>query len=198
MGVVIPVGETQCVLRWSLQGDPEEQVVTLGVNDTLSTDPELTAAAVYNAATQNTSITPVVAMNQGWTFVGVTCYLQDDPGQVVGIFNNPITANTGGLLTLPTNCSFLVHKVTATAGRTGKGRMYLPAYVLGEGSIGVNGEITASFSTLQGRLDAFYDFLTTGESLEPKLFHSTAVPSTDITSFAMDPRIATQRRRMRN
>jgi hypothetical protein len=198
MGVVWPVGETQAVLRWSLQGDPEEQVVTLGINDTFTSDPELTAAAVYNAATQSSSITPVIAMNQGWTFVGVTCYLQDDPGIIVGEFNNPITANTGGLLTLPTNCAFLVHKVTAESGRSGKGRMYLPAYVLGEGSIGVNGEITASYSTIQARWDSFYSLLTVTESLEVKLFHSTPRASTPVTSFMLDTRIATQRRRMRN
>jgi hypothetical protein len=137
-------------------------------------------------------------MNQGWTFVGVTAYLQDDPGQVIGEFNQPITATAGGLLTLPTNCSYLVHKVTAESGRSGKGRMYLPAYVLGEGDVGVNGIIESSYSTVQARLDEFYDNLTTGESLEVKLFHTTPRASTPVTSFLLDAQIATQRRRMRN
>lgn len=197
MGVVPPVGETQCVLRWLVSGDSEEQVCTLGVKDNLSTDPELTAAAIYTAATATGSLTPTAAMNQAWTFVGVTCYLQDDPGQQIGVFNNPVTATTGGLVTLPTNCAYLVHKNTAQSGRSGKGRMYLPAWVLGEGDIGINGIIESSYTTIQNRLDTFYDALG-DESLDVKLFHSAPVNSTPVLSFTLDTQIATQRRRMRN
>jgi hypothetical protein len=137
-------------------------------------------------------------MLQPWTFVGVTCYLQDDPGQVIGEFVDPITATSGSATSLPTNCAFLVHKNTTESGRQGKGRMYLPAFPLGEADVNNTGTITANFSAVQTRLDNFYDYLTTTESLEVRLFHTTPRASTPIDSFSLDTRIATQRRRMRN
>jgi hypothetical protein len=198
MGVVWPVGEFQSVLRWSLTGDPEEMVCTLGVRHASETDPSTVAQDIYDAATASASITSLAALNQGWTFVGVTCYLQDDPGQIIGTYNNPITATVGGLLTLPQNNSFLIHKVTGSSGRQNKGRMYLPPYVLGEGDVSVGGVIGSGvYTTIQGRWNQFEGNLSTA-GITPVLFHSLGGPSTPITSFLLDPVIATQRRRLRN
>lgn len=197
MGVVIPVGEFGVALRWSVLGDPEEMITTMGVRHSTETDPGLVAVDIYNAATGAGSITPVSGMNQGWTFVGVTVTLQDDPGQSVAVFNNPITATVGGLLTLPQNVAFLVHKRTALSGRQNRGRFYVPPYPLGEGDVDITGTINSgAFTTLQNRWNVFYANLGTSD-MDPVLFHSIPVASTPITAFVLDTRVATQRGRLR-
>ena len=72
MGVSIPVGQAQVVLRWSLSGDPEEMVSTIGIDPDGETDPAVIASEMYSAAVATGSLTPASAMNAFWTFVGVS------------------------------------------------------------------------------------------------------------------------------
>lgn len=196
MSIEIPVGETLVVLRWTLAGDNEEMVTTFGVHDLSTNDPAVTAEDVYTQATDASSITPAVNLLTNWTFNGVSCYLQDDLGQVVGHANHPISGGTGATSSLPQNCCTLIKKLTASAGRRNQGRFYCPPFNLGEADVTQSGAIlSARAAVIQGDWDAFYDRLVTSE-LAPVLFHSTG-PSTPITSFSLDPVIATQRRRLR-
>jgi hypothetical protein len=197
MPMNIPVGQGLAVLRWSNLGDPEEQITTFGLDERPEFDAHDTAVDIYGWATSSTSITSLAAMNQGWTFNGVTFYLQGELGTTVGVHNAPITAVVGGLSTLPTNCSLLVQKHTALSGRRNRGRFYVPAYSLSEGDINPNGVLDSAFyTTLQNRWDVFYDAIIAGGA-QPVLFHSIELDSTPITSFIVDIQIATQRRRMR-
>lgn len=197
MGVVVPVGETLAVLRWILDGDPEEMVSTIGVNYEGSTDPNVVAAQVFVAAAGSASICDETAMVGGWTFVGVTTYTQDDPGMLVGEFNDPIVSTSGDTNALPSNCAFLVHKSTASSGRQNKGRMYLPPFLGVESEVSRTGLIIANYSAYNARVEDFFAGLVS-QDLNPRLFHSTPIPATPITALTLDTQIATQRRRMRN
>lgn len=197
MGVIIPVGQAQCVLRWVSTGDPEEMVSTIGVDPLAITDPTVLAHEVYDAAVVTGSLTPAAALNALWTFNGVTVYFQDDPGQRVGVWTAPLTGIGATHVTPPTNCALLVKKFTALSGRANRGRMFLPPFGIGEGDVNNNGVILgATYTTLQNRINEFETQLNS-IPVTPVLFHSTPVDSTPLTALVLDTQIATQRRRMR-
>lgn len=199
MGVVIPIAEYQANLRWSLSGDPEEMVCTLGLDYTgvLSPLPADVAELVYDAGALEGSLWDAAAMINQWTFVGVTVYLQTAEGLAVGIHNEPRTYTAGSALSLPHNCAALVRKVTGLSGRKNTGRWYLPAGYLNESQVSPAGVIDgADYTSLQDRIDEFLTNLGTAD-LVPTVLHSDGSPSTPITSMVLDTQIATQRRRLR-
>lgn len=198
MGVQVPVGEVQVVLRWLTQGDPEEMVSTFGLN---GRGPYASAqeVAVSIAALANTNLCPASEMASSYTFVGATAYVQQDAlGSEVGesLVN---VSGTGSWSALPNNCAFLVRKRTATGGRSGRGRCFLPPWRLGEDDIDTAGVIgNSAKASLQASVDAFVDAVETAFSPDALvLFHEDGTPSTPITSWTVDGKLATIRRRMR-
>lgn len=97
----------------------------------------------------------------------------------------------------PSNC-YLVKKSTLTGGRKGKGRTYFPG-VAREGMDGAGllvGDIVADPEPVTGFWNRLLNYLGLGD---PYLLHTD--PDDDpsqITAFTMDPRIATQRGRLRS
>lgn len=199
MGVIIPMAEYQANLRWSLEGDPEEMICTLGLDYTgvLSPLPQDVAELVYDAAALEGSIAAADAMIQPWTFVGVTVYLQTAEGIAVGIHNEPRTYSAGSPTALPQNCAALVKKVTGLSGRKNTGRWYMPSGYLNEASVSSSGVIAGGdYASIQGRIDDFLTNLGTAD-LVPTVLHSDGSPSTPIIDMVLDTQIATQRRRLR-
>lgn len=197
MPSIIPPGQSLGLLRWSVAGDAEEMICTIGFGaEGLTVQEE--ADHLYLAATQATSLTPLGAMNQPWTFVGTTVYqrgLGGDP--VVAFHNQPLTATAGSATALPSNCALLVKKITATAGRRGRGRFFPPPALIDEGGVDTNGTInSATYTTINNRVISFYGNLGI-QGLNPLLFHADGSEATPITSLVLDTRIATQRTRMR-
>jgi|SRR6185312_11470062 len=98
----------------------------------------------------------------------------------------------------PNNCAFLLHKVTGSGGRRGRGRMYVPGCAEGDiDNLGVLG------STIKAVLDAsatnfLSDLVTLADVDACVLLHqSSPFTPTIITGLTVDTRIATQRRRLR-
>lgn len=198
MSVIVPVGEAQIVLRWLSASDPEEQVSTLGSSGIGGfADAQALAASIAAAAVG--TFTGAGDMVDGWTFVGCTVYRrQDGGGSEIGesVVNVTDTTSVAGL---PTNCALLVRKRTALAGRANRGRMYLPAALIGEDQVDRNGLLSdAKRTSLQTALTNFFDTVNTAlDTDELVLFHSDGSPSTPITALVLDNQIATQRKRMR-
>jgi hypothetical protein len=197
VGVVVPVGEVQVVLRWLAAGDPEEMVSTFGIS---GRGPYSSAqdVAVSVAAITATELCPATLMASGYTFVGVTAYVQQDAfGAEVGESLVNI-AGSGGWSALPNNCAVLVRKRTASAGRQGRGRLFLPPYRIGEDDVDLAGVIDGgAIGSLQSEIDDWVLALETaftGDDLV--LFHQDGDP-TPITSWGVDNKLATVRRRMR-
>lgn len=193
----IPPNSSLFVFRWSVAGDAEEMVVTLGgVHDPADT-PEEAADRAYTAAVEGSLFTAVSSMNQPWTFVGVDCYKRLGGDPLFGSHTEPITATAGSATALPTNCSLLIKKITSVSGRKGRGRMYPPPALIDEGSVDTNGTITpVAYGLIAGRVNAFYAQLV-AQNIQPMLFHADGAAPTPVTSFNLDTRIATQRQRMR-
>jgi hypothetical protein len=108
------------------------------------------------------------------------------------------TAGTGSNPGMSPQVSFLVHKATLFGGHAGRGRMFIPG--LQESSVGADGNLDGGTVTaLQGGVDDLLSDLGTA-LLIPVLLHGAASPLTTpstITSFTVDGKVATQRRRLR-
>lgn len=195
---MIPDGEYQAVPIWSLTGDPEQMSCVLGiipdVNSSFSSvsamcqnvSDALVAAQVCNAA----------SMASGWTFLGVRGYQRVGSAIIVGEFATSI-AGTGTWENPPNNCSVLWRKVSATPGRAGRGRMYLPPFSVDEIGTAKTGVLSTGFVAGQViRADALLVELAARETVLT-IQHADGSPSTPVTRLVPQNQLATQRRRMR-
>lgn len=99
------------------------------------------------------------------------------------------------------NTAYLVKKASGTPGRHAQGRMFLPG--VQEALVGAAGDLAPLLRTsLQTAMDAFKDELET-RNFDACILHQEGAgpgptpPPTPISNFVVDPRVATQRNRMR-
>ena len=108
------------------------------------------------------------------------------------------SVGSGGGASASPNVAILVSKNTAFGGRAGRGRFYHPGPQ--ESEVDPNGALSGAFvAGMQTEVNDFFGALTTA-GLEPVLLHGVGSPlttPTPITSFTVDGRVATQRRRLR-
>jgi len=201
MGVNIPVGFGQFTWPVRLIGDLEEMVFTVGFVDGDDTDaPNDVANSISNALLAQpifaaSSISNQYSMGPGRVTVNRALGTFEGVGSVS-------RTGTASLTTLPHNCAILVRKNTALGGRRGKGRIYLPPWMIAESNITPAGvifqtgvdSVTLDFETWRAQLSAL--------NLQAVLLHgdspNSATPSpTPILNFACQSVIATQRTRLR-
>lgn len=108
------------------------------------------------------------------------------------------TPGTGGGTPASSAVSILVQKLTALGGRPGRGRLYLPG--VQESEVDEAGNLSGAF--VDGLQDQFDDFFAelVSSGMPPVLLHSETSPiatPTDVTGFAVQTVVATQRRRQR-
>lgn len=193
---VIPVGFSQIVFFFQLAGDPEPMLVTLG--------------AETSGITPSSGIDMANGFFDAWrdNLTGMhvtTCVLQKVvmyQGAVGGSvpYESNFTPNdgTGGSTALPPNTALLVKKLTGVAGRKNRGRFYVPgtpeSIVDNAGNIGSSNE--ASYNTQLGLFRTQCLAILGVDSLRVLHTDTSDVP-TEITQLKVDPRVATQRRRLR-
>lgn len=194
MTLVIPPGFAQAQLRWTLTGDAEVMISTFGVQwAPLGASPEAAADAI---ATHWSTVFPSAALANDYTFAGVKLIVGQDGGPP-SIAEAPRSIpGTSGAAPLPQNCAVLVKKSTARGGRSGRGRMYLPAGMLQESLVSSNGVLTPAF-----RSDMGFAMTSFGIAVPMVLLHDSDSPGDlapdPVTQLTVDSRIATQRRRLR-
>lgn len=196
MGVEIPIGGSQGVIRWSLAGDSEPMVVTLGFVDDLATNDPQDIADRFDASVTNSGISAAADMGVGWSLMTklVTTRILGGP---VTIEVGTAISNTGTHTTVPQNCAVLIRKQTALGGRRNRGRMFVPPFRTAEGDITPNGIIsTTPLATMQAEWSTLISSMATND-LSPVLWHSDGSAGTPITGFVVQARLATQRTRLR-
>lgn len=195
MSLIIPPGFAQALLKFSLSGDPEEMVVTFGVDTTGVVTPDMNGAIVVSEAFLEHF--PASVFSSAYVFKGTKLLVGQDGGPPA-IYDEPRSVQgTAVLAILPSNCAILVKKTTGLGGRRGRGRMYWPPMFLNESAVDGNGIIDESNRAgINTRMEAFRTELgmvlfhdSLGAGIEP--------PPTTVGSLVVDQRIATQRRRMR-
>lgn len=204
MTLVIPPGFAQAAVELRNDFDPESWFVTLGVDIS-------DAAGDHVAAATNVAQSFEGAFQLGFlsnlvTVVGVDLRVGQDGGPPLYVRVNRGNKGNSSAEKLPQNCALLIRKGTARAGRTGRGRMYLPG-VLDEGQVSQVGILSPTQATAcQGRVDTFLANLADGflgaNPLTPMvLLHNDGVPGgttpDPVISLTIDTKIATQRRRLR-
>lgn len=197
MSLVIPPNFSQAVFRWSLTGDAEVMVNTLGLD---TTDVTLWQEMVDALADNTRTALPVTVILLGYSFLGVTLYRGQDGGPPV-VYESPAVVHSGTNAgpALPPNCAFLLRKRTSLGGRKGRGRMFIPAGVgVGEDSVPATGVMAEA---QRAALETRYNNWITLLGPEPVLFHDSESPGsttpTPINTFTLEARLATVRRRLR-
>lgn len=201
MPTIIPPGFAQCAWHLALAGDPEPIVITFGVSvDTLP----VTQAIVNDLHLGlKTGAGLLAQISSSYTSLKAVMYVGQDGGPpVVWESNNSTQVGGGAGAPLPQNNAVLITKRTASAGRRNKGRLYCPG--IGEGAVDAVGTIAgATVTAFQTAADAWLTAInaTTGIGGMVILHTSGGVTTppapTPVTALVVQPKIATQRRRLR-
>ena len=195
MSARIPPGFAEVWIRWNSTVDPEPMFCAIGVDLAAGVG---ATATVTNLLDQTVNLAMDGATSSDLTLgPGHTIYGQDGGDIRIDSANAPI-AGVLGANALPANCAVLTRKLTASGGRRGRGRMYSPG--IPETSVGFAGTYAAGVqATLQTALDLLRtNLIALAEVEDVVLFHDSApFTPTPITSLEVQPKIATQRRRMR-
>lgn len=195
MGLVIPNGKALCAFVFSVAGDPDRMITTLGVDvAAMSGGDQENIDAVADSFI---SAFPAAALVEGWIYHGVSARVGYPGGVVVTIESPRVHVGTTNSETPPQNCAVLVRKRTVVAGRRGQGRMYVPPFAVTEVAVNKAGVIApGDLANLQNAFNAWFNHG------EPWVLLHDDVPApmepTPITGFVVDGRIATQRRRLRH
>lgn len=193
--MIIPVDYAQANFRFTGTGVPEGAEFTMGFNV------ELFSGTVADAATAayDAWVTAGMAANFATTCALTSVLMKfgpNDTGPSAVDSGNVPGTNAGPQA--PPNVAILVRKNTGFGGRAGRGRFFLPGFP--EGNIGAAGELGGtSFSDLQSDVNALFNAWVTA-GLVPTLLHNVGSPISapiPITSFTVDSKVATQRRRLR-
>jgi hypothetical protein len=196
MGIIVPPGYKNVAYRFKLTGDNEEMIISIGVSIDSLLDGPTTAQTAYDAGAGPGSPFAGSNMLPSWQFTGTTVTEMTGTGALISEHAGTVIGTaTGG--SLPVNCALLVRKNTAQGGRMHRGRMYVPPFSIAEAGVNTLGDLPEGLAELQADWNLFYTALVS-QDLEPVLFHSVVgVAPTPITSFTVDGKIATQRRRLR-
>jgi hypothetical protein len=198
MGIKVPVGYTSVSYRLALAGDAEEMLVTMGFRIETGFGINPAGAELLADSFQANMINLCAA---GYTFRGLRA--SDGPdgeGQVHEVERS--VASTSTKTGMPPNVAYLTRKITGLGGRRNRGRFYMPG--VSEIDVDNTGLLTATHRTnYQTSVTAWFNQNVAGTEIAAHaLFHDTpegvpGVAPTDILQLNVQPKVATQRRRLR-
>lgn len=193
MGVIIPAGYAQASFGGLVAGDTEVAWFTLGLDLDGALTPGL-ASALYDVWTDNLAS----STSSDFTFTDVHVKAGPSATGPTDEFSGGTVAGTVLVSMVPINTAVLVRKVTALGGRSGRGRMYPTGQVMVT-SVGGAGVLTSSAqSIIDGAWFAFEaDIRLVPGVADLVLLHSSSSDPTPITNLQPQPKVATQRRRLR-
>lgn len=188
--MIIPTGYMQGLLGFTGPGVPNGAAVTFGFAATGTSVGEENALALFEAAADHLmlELTNKVTLSVARIKMG--------PNSVGPVyeFTGTATGNQSAESVTP-NVAALVQKRGVLGGRANRGRFFLPG--LAEGSVTAGGLLESGYmANLQDAVDDFFaaTAVTLGDHV---ILHSTSSDPTIVTSTPVDPKVATQRRRLR-
>lgn len=203
MARVIPPGTAECAIQFKHNSDPDPWYITFGVDVS-----EYGGAfpVMAGSIAGRWMDTVGIFLSHDVRLSGVRLTIGQDGPDNLTIFVPRELQGPANYDMLPQNCALLVQKQTATPGRKGKGRMYIPG-ILQEAKVNAVGGIDNTFlEDVQTQLDAFANLMNVGDvAVDPiplLLLHNdygsaTPLPSS-ILALVGQSTIATQRRRLRS
>lgn len=195
MPLQIPDGFVNATLSIQLEGDPELMSTSLGwaIETPPFTQANATALLEGMALPVGDLMVNVYVIIGGVVTIGGT----DPPVRLEATFSVQGTQGASGA---PQNTATLIKKTSAGGGIRNRGRMFVPGVPEGVvNSIGVFS--SAALAQFQASVDDLFEVgasAGTNTQQDPVLFHETGpdIP-TVLTNLIVDPRVATQRRRLR-
>lgn len=190
----IPEGFAEVTVEWQIPGDGGPAFNIFGViKDPLDGAEEI----AINVADTLNNIPGIsqVASNQAAMRL-VTVRVKEASGDISIHEETVNIPGTNAGAVAPPQVSVLIQKSTGLAGRSKRGRMYIPAIV--ETQIDDGGLIVAAnLAGMQTAADNFLADLTTN-GVDMYLLHDDPLePATRVTALNVAPKVATQRRRLR-
>ena len=195
MSARIPPGFAELWIRFNTPGDLENMYCAVGIDLAPGESGTQTLAETLDT-TAEASLVPMLS-NQ-YTVGGGHVIFGQDGGDIR--FDSASTPTAGGQTGagLPPNTAVLARKLTATGGRRGRGRMFIPG--IPEGNVGSDGQLVAAYRTTAQTAvaDMMADLVALPQVDGLVLLHDTApFTPTPITGFSVELYVATQRRRLR-
>lgn len=193
---IIPPGYGQVNFKIRLTGDQQDMMTTMG----FAFDEIVVADLQGIIDDLSETFLPywVAGIGSAYSYVGCDAYINFGGDRLVFSSVAGAGPGTGGANSVPQNCAYLVKKITAAGGRTGRGRMYVPG--VPDAVVENNGAISsATLSGMNGSLPTWLSNMNGVTGIDQcVLLHSLVgdVPN-DIIGLQLDPFIATQRRRLR-
>lgn len=224
MALNIPAGDAVASLEFMFDNDPEPMYCTIGLRAAVAPLDASHAERLFSAWRQN-GLTRQVSSAQ---LRGAIVRVQQDGGGTVVYEHRPAAPVNGGTVAsgFPSNVAVIAEKLTARAGRRGRGRLFVPgipdtdadnAGVLS--SSAVTGWNTVLLGFHQNLLGQTGGGTLEGADVVPLLFHGPTTTTTRttgpgtrtvtttegapgplpdvITGFSVDNMVGTQRRRLR-
>lgn len=191
MALVIPEDHYECAFIHTQVGTTRLAVVTMGVSYA-GNDFEADAPLMGGAW-----LTVMGELSNQIHWVRFT--MRNQEGTVIDLSVNSPGGSSNACASYQN--AYLVKKVTNVPGRRNQGRMYLPG--VSEGGVDPAGVLsTITRDDLQGNMDQFYD------EVRARDFHIVILhqevsgggpqpPPVNVASLNVDPRVATQRHRLR-
>jgi len=193
--MIITPGYAAISMPFAHSGLARRAFITFGVkNNTTSESPASIANAVFAAATAATSL---------MSRIDADVVMGPVQAAVAQDFTAPLTGEgastqAGGLVgsSVPSNVAVLIKKTSATGGRIGRGRNFLP-WAVDEATVDQVGIIAVSqVALIQTAVTNFLNNLSAG-NVPMVILHSTdqGLPPL-VTALTPDRLVATQRRRL--
>jgi len=196
MGVIIPVDYLQMNMRWSVAGDAEFMYCTLGLFDVNPGRGPQVLANDVGIAWDASTFTTAANMLAGWSAGTVLTTVMTGTGPL-SFETGTAVAGSAAAGTLPNNCAILVRKNTNLGGRRNRGRMYLPPAYSNESGVNQVGTLDpATVTVYQNLINSLNTELQALDFL-PVVLHSNGGTPAQISQFLVQPKLATQRTRMR-
>lgn len=202
MPLIIPPGFAQAVYEFSLDGDQQPMVTTVGVDSSGAGGNFVDLANSLQAGFNQTFRAQIPSV---YHLERVTLYVGQDGGAPT-IFDSTGVRSNGGKAfpAIPQNSCWLIRKRTTLGGRRGRGRFYMPG--VAEAQVNNIGQIEAAErAAAQTAVNNWYSTFSApsvGMPHLPYVLHRSEgfgvePPPTLITNFVVDAMIATQRQRLR-
>lgn len=132
-------------------------------------------------------------MSQDWANIG--CLVTKLDGLSAGVDQPDNTAGGDGNAAAPNQCCILISWKTGLAGRSRRGRMYLPAVGANQVASDRSQWVNAKVNGVETDTENFLSDLGTAGAI-PGVLSRTLGAITPITTFVVRTKIATQRRRL--
>lgn len=187
---IVPSGYANVVCKFDLIGSNRDPAITFGIRLDGALFGQVRVEAIRDAV--EARLMPPVSSNIILTSVEMKIGPGESGPTFVAPTNEPGGASGSGMTP---NVAYLFKKRTNLGGRKNRGRFYMPGVT--ESPVDSVGAIEApTLAVLQTAANNFLADLAAADSPMVVLHNDVTTP-TEVSSLIVDPRVATQRRRLR-